>query len=108
MSDDYVSREVFDETVKRYEVMLDRERAKYEGHAAKLEFLVKMLRAKNEREIDALRQNIDNLRDSLSRSVTILGICITAVGLFFAGVQIYLALYLPVVSKLGGGDAHEV
>ena len=102
MLDDYVPRELFDETVKRYEVMLDRERAKYEKHAAKLEFLVKMLRG----EISSLKGEIAGIKarfldskDDTGRLMAVLGVCLTAATLFITGVSLYVAVLAPALPK---------
>ncbi|MBQ2617192.1 MAG: hypothetical protein IJF90_10055 [Synergistaceae bacterium] len=87
-----ISREVFDAEISRLQ-------AEYEKRCSKLEAAFELQRVKNRKDIELLRQSVDNLRDSFNRGITILGILITGIGVLFAGVQIYISLYLPVITK---------
>ena len=94
MSEEYVSKEVFAEAARRYEVMLEAERLKFERHADKLSSVYQSRNDKLKNDVETLKQRLEDIQDSVNRGITILGVCITAIGMLFAGVQIYIALYL--------------
>ena len=102
MLDDYVSRDVFDETVKRYEVMLEACEARVQKHIAKLDAEFRIQHIKNKKIIDELAQRVNDSRGHSDRLLSILGICFTAASVIFAGVSLYVSVLAPVLSKLGG------
>ena len=102
MSDDYVSREVFDETVKRYEVMLEACEARIQKHIAKLDAQFRIQNIKNKKIIDELALRLNDNRSHSDRLLTILGVCFTAASVIFAGVSLYISVIAPAVAKLGG------